>query len=121
MATLAEEKHTGEFLVSKANGTRSVDTGVILSGENVVVGELLGKVTASGKYAAYDNGAVDGRETVAGISYAAVDATAGDVSGAVIVVRDAEVRASDLTYNTVVAGEITTANEELKALGIIAR
>ena len=121
MAILSEGKHTGEFIVSQANGARSRGTGTVLSGETLEVGELVGIVTASGKYAAYDNGADDGRETVAGISYAEVDASSGDVTGAVFVLRDAEVRATDLTYNTAVAGEITTANTELEALGIIVR
>jgi len=103
------------------NGSRSRGTGTLLSGENVVAGELLGKVTASGKYAAYDNGASDGREDVAGIAFDNTDATDGDIAGIVIIERDAEVRASDLTYNTTVSGEITTANNELKALGIIVR
>lgn len=121
MATLNEGKHPGEFIVSESNGTRSRGAGTILSGENVVAGELLGKVTASGKYAAYDNAAVDGRETVVAIAYDNTDATAGDVAGAVLFLRDAEVRASDLTYNTAVQGEIDTANTELAALGLIVR
>lgn len=118
---LTEGKHTGEYLVSESNGTRSRGTGIVLSGEALTPGMLVGKVTASGKYAQYNNAAADGRETVAGVSYDNVDASAGDINGAVFTFRDSEVRASDLDYNTVVAGEITTANEELKTLGIIVR
>jgi len=118
---MLEGKHAGEFIVSESNGSRARETGTLLSGENVVAGELLGKVTLSGKYAAYDNGASDGREDVAGIAFDNTDATGGDVAGIVIIARDAEVRGSDLTYNTSVGGEITTANAELKALGLIVR
>jgi len=45
MTTLTEGKHPGEFIDSEANGTRSRDEITILSGENVVAGEVLGQVT----------------------------------------------------------------------------
>ena len=118
---LAEGKHTGEFMVSEANGTRSRETGTVASGPSLVAGELVGIVTASGKYAAYNPAGNDGTETVAGISYAEVDASLGDATGQVIIARDAEVRSSDLTYNEAVAGTITAEVAGLKALGIIVR
>jgi hypothetical protein len=122
MSVFTEGKHTGEFLVSKANGTRSMSTGVVLSGEVLVAGQLVGVVSLSGKIKAYNPANIDGTETVAGIIYDNVDATAGDLSGKVLVVRDAEVRQSDLTYFTGAnAGQITTANTGLEALGIIVR
>lgn len=122
MATLVEGKHTGEFIISQANGARSRGTGTIKSGQNVVAGELLGIETATGKYVAYDPAdTIDGSGTIAGISYDNVDATLADIAGAVIVLRDAEVRGSDLTYNEAVAGVVTTEITGLKALGLIVR
>ena len=118
---LTEGKHTGEFLVSEANGTRSRATGIVLSGQTLVVGELVGIVTASGKYAKHNPAGADGTETVAGVSFTEVDATAGDVAVQVIIVRDAEVRASDLKYNEAVTVVITTQVAGLKSLGIIVR
>jgi hypothetical protein len=119
---LTEGKHAGEFLVSKANGSRSVTTGTVVSGQNLEAGTVVGVITASGKYAIYDAGASDGTESVAGILYDNVNATDGDIDGQVVYVRDAEVRESDLTYfDGATAGEITTANTELEALGIIVR
>ena len=122
MATLNEGKHTGEFIVSESNGTRSKGTGIVLSGQSIVVGELVGIETASGKYVAYDPaGTIVGSDTVAGIAYQAVDASAADVTKQVFVLRDAEVRQSDLTFNEAVSGTITAEVAGLKALGIIVR
>jgi len=119
---LTEGKHTGEYLVSTSNGTRSKGTGTVLSGQTLEVGELVGIETASSKYVAYDPAnTILGSSTVAGISFAAVDASAADVVSQVFDVRDAEVRGSDLTYNEAVPGTITVEVAGLKALGIIVR
>lgn len=53
-------------------------------------GIVLGKITATGKYGPYDNAAVDGRETAAGILFSAVKVpdtadTTKDTNGAVLV------------------------------------
>lgn len=122
MSTLVEGKHTGEYLVSESNGRRSRGTGTVLSGQTLIVGELVGIETASGKYVAYDPAAgIVGADTVAGICYAEVDASAGDVLNAVLSLRDSEVRGSDLTYNEAVEGTITVELAGLLALGIIVR
>jgi len=122
MATLTEGTHAGEFIVSEANGTRSREGVTVLSAQTLVAGELVGIETASGKYVAYDpTGTIVGSDTVAGISFTAVDASAGDKTNQVVIVRDAEVRGSDLTYNEAVAGVITAEVAGLKALGIIVR
>lgn len=119
---LEEGKHTGEFIISEANNTRSRGTGTVLSGETLEVGELVGIETSSGKYVAYDpDGTITGSDTVAGISFAAIDASDADVGNAVFIVRDAEVRDTDLTYNESVSGTTTTEVAGLKSLGIIVR
>jgi hypothetical protein len=62
-----------------------------------VPGTVLGKITASGKYVAYDDdGTDDGRRTAAGILYAGVDATSADAA-AVMIARHAEVVEAALT------------------------
>jgi Bacteriophage lambda head decoration protein D len=57
----------------------------------------LGKVTASGKYKAFDPAAVDGSEAAAGILYDPVDASAADIEG-VAIVRPAEANAAELVW-----------------------
>lgn len=117
MAVLTQGPRAGGYIVSEANGSLSRDTGIILSGEVLQVGQLIGVVTASGKYAKYDPTAADGTETVAGISHDSRDATDGDISGAVFSVRVGEVRESDLIYHdSATPEEIVAANLELEAL-----
>jgi len=51
MTVLTEVQHTGEFLVTEANGSLSRETVTVLSGQNLKAGHVLGKVavgTATG-------------------------------------------------------------------------
>ena len=103
----------GEFLVSEANGTRSREA-ITVTGGPYLPGQVLGKITASGKYTAYTGGASNGTETAAGVLYAAADGSVADVS-AVAIVRDAEVSEALLT------GEDADGLADLAAVGVIAR
>ena len=121
MAELTEGKYAGEFIASEANGSRSRETITVLSGEVLYAGQVLGKVTASGKYAAFNQDGVDGTEAAAGVIYDNVDATAGDIE-AVIIARDAELNGNDLLWpSDIETAEQTAAEAELAALGIIVR
>lgn len=57
----------------------------IKSGENLTRGELVGKITASGKYIKWTSGASDGSQTVAGVLVDDCDATAGDTAAKIYV------------------------------------
>jgi hypothetical protein len=94
----------------------------IASGQNLAIGTVVGKVSASGKYAAYDNDAVDGAQTAAGILTAAVDASAADKAG-VIVCRHAIAAKEALIWGASVTtqGEKDAAYVDLEALGIVCR
>lgn len=115
MSTLTEGKHTGEHLVSEANGTRSrEEVTVAQTGTAIVSGTVMGKVTATGKYKAYSNAASDGTEVAAGVLYTNLPAFTGDAK-AVLHVRDCEVAAVSLT------GSDSPGVADLKALGVIVR
>jgi hypothetical protein len=90
-----EGARAGEFLVSEANGTRSRESGVITGGK-YPAGQILGLVTASKKYTAYTPGASNGSQNAAAILYAPTDASAEDVTSAIIA-RDAEISEEVLT------------------------
>lgn len=120
MTELTEGRFAGECIVSEASGTRSREHVTILSGQDLPANAVLGKVTASGKYVAYDNAASDGSETVAGILYDAVDASDGDVGG-VALIRDAEVKASGLDWNTQNQAGIDAGIVDLLSLGVVVR
>lgn len=120
MTELTEGKHDGEFIYSEANGSRSREHVTVVTGQNLAVGDVVGKITASGKYAIYNNAAVDGTEVAAGVLFAAVDATAADTAG-VIIARDAEVNAAELGWNAQAQPAIDAGTVDLAALGIILR
>lgn len=114
--TLTETNHTGEFLLSEGNGYYSRETVTIASEAGAMVsGTVLGKVTATGEYRAYDN-ADDpaGVGTAAAILYSEVEDSTADQT-AVVIVRQAEVAEARLT------GFDANARADLLALGIIVR
>lgn len=118
---LTETGHAGGFLLSEANGARSREKITVVSGQNLKAGAVVGKITASGKYAKYDNAASNGVQAAAGILLDDVDASSADQSG-VIIARDAEVNSNELVYDS---GQDATAKAaavvDLAALGILVR
>lgn len=126
MAILTEGARKAEFMVSEANDWRSRDEGVVTVPANTTLqaGTILGTITASGKFIRQDTAAADGSQNHSGILFAnLVNTTGAPVDyDAAILVRDAEVNGSDLTYEAgASAGEITAANAALASLGIIVR
>ncbi|RLJ20791.1 head decoration protein [bacterium endosymbiont of Escarpia laminata] len=121
MANLTEGIYPAEFIISESRGTRSRDAAVLATGNNLDAGTVLGKITASGKYAEHDPAAVDGTENAVAILYAPTDATLADAS-CVVVSRDAEVDGNDLVWITgIIAGDKTDGIASLAGVGIIVR
>jgi hypothetical protein len=114
MSTLTETTHAGGFLVAEGPGDLSRENIVVVSGQDLAAGAVLGQITTGGKYRAVQPGASDGSEVAAGVLYDAVDATAGDVRG-VVVVRVATVNASELVWPSG-----TTDNQKATALSELA-
>lgn len=56
----------------------------IASGQNIALLEVVGQVTASGKFAALDPAGSDGTQVASGISILAVDALVADKAGVII-------------------------------------
>lgn len=116
MTVLTESIHVGEFLLSEAPGFYSRDVGVVtVSGATKwLSGTLLGKITATGKYIKYLNGASDGSEVVAAILLNELNPVAGDIK-ATLITRDAEVIGAKLT------GSDAPGLVDLAARGIVVR
>ena len=93
----------GEFLLSEAGGTRSREQITVASGQDLEPGAVLGRVAASGEYAAWDPAATDGSETVAAINYARAYA-GGGAAEALAIARDAEVSADLLVWRGALSG-----------------
>jgi len=104
----------GAFILSEGMGDISRETVTIETGQNLTVGTVLGKITASDTYAAYNDAAGDGTEVAAGILYDDTDATLADTD-AVMIARMAEVASEDLT------GSNANGVSDLAALNIIVR
>lgn len=117
---LTEAGHAGSCIISLANGNQSKENVTLLSGQVLAANTVLGKITASGKYKAYDNDAVDGTGVAAGILIWPADASAGDLAVA-IVARDAEVIADELVWPDNSPVDTTAGIADLKAIGILAR
>lgn len=115
MPVLTQGKNPLEFVLYEDDADYSRETVTVAAAAGAMVpGTLVGKITASGKYAAYNNSASDGTEVAAGIVAYAVPDLAADQK-AVIFARHAIVRAADLT------GADAAGLADLKALGILAR
>ncbi len=125
MTVLKEGRHAGGFLVWEAfrDYTREVIT-IATGGASPVLepGTVLGKITASGKYAAHDPAAVDGTETAVAVLWGRADATAADVDAVVLLRGPAIVNGNDLVFTgTPTAPEIDAAHTALAAQGILTR
>lgn len=114
MTTFTEGFHTGEFVLSDESTYSYDEVTVTQTGTALLSGTVLAKLTATGKYVAYDDVGADGSETAAGVLYTQLAAATGDILASVLV-RHAEVKEDALTgYNA-------NAKADLAAVGIIVR
>lgn len=115
MTIKTEGLHAGEFLLSEATGTRSREE-ITLAASTAVLpaGQVLGRITTSGLYAAYDPSASDGRQAAAAVLWAPLGIST-QPQRSVAIVRDAEVKRALLT------GLDGDAEDLLAAFGVIAR
>jgi hypothetical protein len=125
VTTLTETTHPGGFLVWEAFRDYTRETITVATGTAFATldpGTVLGKITASGKYAAHDPAAVDGTETAVAVLWGKADATGGDVPAVALVRGPAVVNRYDLVFvGTPSEGEITSAHAALLAVGILVR
>jgi Bacteriophage lambda head decoration protein D len=122
MTVLVEGPHPGGFLVWEAFRDYTRETITITSGSTLEPGTVLGKITASGKYAAHDPNATDGTETAAAIVWGRADASAGDVLAVAVVRGPAVVNRHDLVFAGMPSeAEIEAAHAALLDAGIRVR
>lgn len=107
MGKLTEGYFRGEFLISEARAGLSREQVTLVSGQNVVPGEVLGQITSGGKYQAHDEGSALGPEDAVAIAHEAVDASTGDLPIWVIN-KDAVVNDGDLTWPAGIAAQDKT-------------
>ena len=122
---ITERKYAGEFILSESPGKISRDTVVVTVGATTTLqaGQVLGKITATGKYVPVANGATpasDGSQVAAAILYEQqVNATGSPVDvDAVVVNWSAEVRKDGLVWGS---SDETDGLAELAANGVKGR
>lgn len=119
-------KRQGELLSFEVHPdyTRQID--VLLAGAGAVrelgIGELVGRITASGKLVAWAPGANDGSQNAAGVVLEDAQAAAS-VDGSVLILArgPAIVRESELDFGAATGAQIIAAKASLLALGIRVR
>jgi hypothetical protein len=87
MPTLTMAPTLGDLLKYELNGNYCRETVTLKAGTSYVLGAVLGKITASGKYRLSPAAEVvgdEGAETAVAVLIEAVDATAGDKTGLVV-------------------------------------
>lgn len=114
-----EPRHTGEHIISEANGARSREQGILARG-NLPAGAVLA-LNAAGNYVALDPAATNGTEVARAVLYAATDASEGPAP-CVVHVRACEVHGEALTWpDGANKAQITAATNDLIGLGVILR
>ncbi len=122
MPVLHEPVHLSDLLKSEAPNLYSRDEVIVAAGQSLVLGAVVGRITATGEIVALDPTANDGRETVAGVLIEAVVTAATERKRSVIVSRHALVFGGSLVLPTTLTSEQTTAAlAQLTALGVLVR
>lgn len=117
-----QARSSNVFLFSEGDALNSIrDTVTIASGTVAsAIGQVLAKVTATGKYTQVTPAAVDGSQTATGVLVEAFTATlAADTPLVALVRGPAAVKNSGLAWTTgMTALQIATASVQLTAAGI---
>ena len=115
-------KTLSAFVKYEAPQNYSREDVTVLSGQNLAIGTVVGRLTTGGKIKAYDNDAADGTQTAIGVITADVNASTGDTPG-VIIARHAILAKESLVWGAAVTtqGEKDAAYVELEAIGILCR
>ncbi len=117
--TFEQVSQAGEFI--KTASPLSHDAGVLIAGQNLAAGAVLGRITASGKLTLLAPAASDGSQIAVGLLPRPGDATTGDL-GATFIARAAEVNESLCTWPAGITGpQRVSARSQLAALNIACR
>lgn len=117
----SESNYLGDVVLDELNKNASREAGTVITGQNLAIGAVVGKITASGKLTILNPVAGDGSQTAYGVMAQAVDATAADKSG-VVIFQIATLKDAGLVWpGGITAPQKTTALNDLRAKHIIVR
>ena len=121
MPVQSEGKYLGDWLKYEEDNLFSRDEVIVVSGQNLTTGTVIGVITASGKVTQLAPAASDGSQNAAGVLLLDVDASAAD-KGGTIIARHAICSDKALVWPGSITGpQKTAATAQLKALGILVR
>jgi len=123
MTVLHQPATMGDVIKYEVNPNFTRETVTLLAGTNYPVGAVLGRITASSKYKLATSGGSDGAQTAVAVLLYAIDASATDAIGVVVVRGPAIVSKAALVFDPTVddAAKTATKNGQLAALGIVPR
>ena len=121
MPTLVEPMNLGDLLKYEAPNLYSRDPATVAAGQNLALGSVVGRETATNKLKTLDPAATDGTELPAGVLIVDADATAADID-AVVVARHAIVARHALVWPAgITPAQQSAAIAALEARGILVR
>ncbi len=122
MPAIQEPNNLGDLLKYEAPNLYSRDVATVAAGQNLVLGTVVGRETATNKLKALDPIATDGTEVAAGVLAADVDATLIDRDDALLIARHAIVARSVLVWPAgITHTEQAAAIAQLEARGVLVR
>jgi hypothetical protein len=123
MNTINEAPNLGDLLKYEEDSLRySREVATVAAGQNLELGAVVARETASGKLKRLDPAASDGTEVATGILLLAVDASLMDVAGSLLLSRHAVVASSAVIWPVgISAPDQTAATDTLATLGILIR
>ena len=122
MPTVSQPKNLGDLLKYEAPNLYSRDQDTVAAAQNLSLGTVVGRETATAKLKALDPSATDGTEIAIGVLGNDVDATLIDREDAILIARHAIVARGALIWPTGISNaQRAAAIEQLEALGILTR
>ncbi len=122
MPAISQPKNLGDLLKYEAPNLYSRDQDTVAAAQNLPLGTVVGRETATAKLKALDPVATDGTETAVGVLGNDVDATLIDREDAILIARHAIVARGALVWPTGISSvQKAAAITQLGALGVLVR
>lgn len=122
MPNVSQPKNLGDLLKYEAPNLYSRDQDTVAAAQNLPLGTVVGRETATAKLKALDPVATDGTETAVGVLGNDVDATLIDREDAILIARHAIVARGALVWPTGISSvQKAAAIRQLGALGVLVR
>ena len=122
MSVLTNELTLGDLLKYEEENLYSRDQVTVVNGQNLKLGAVIGRVSATQKVKALDPSATDGSEVAAGVVLQSIDASAAEKTNGLIVSRQAIVADHALVWPVAITTEEKTAAiAQLEAIGVLVR